>query len=275
MCVYCFARQTHTYLDLDAGVDFDSKVAVKVNAAASLRRELARPSWAGEHVAMGTNVDPYQRVEGRYALMPGVIRALRDARTPFSILTKGSLVLRDLDLLVEAAEVVDVGMSVSVGFVDRDLWRTVEPGTPSPQKRLEVCRALTDAGIACDVLMAPVMPYLTDDDGHLEDTVRAIAASGAASVSPLALHLRPGAKEWWFAWLRRERPELVGSYQRLYGGGAYVPATYQRDLSDRVQALAREHEVGREARESRSPWRRGDRRTRGSRPDAGQQLALL
>src|SRR5579884_3793811 len=145
-CVYCFARNTHTYLDLDAGRDFDSKIVVKVNAPQVLRRELARPSWQREAVAMGTNVDCYQRAEGRYRLMPGIIEALTAAANPFSILTKGTLILRDLPLLRAAAAVTDVSTAVSVGFIDTQLWRLVEPGTPSPHKRLEVCRALTNAG---------------------------------------------------------------------------------------------------------------------------------
>src|SRR5215472_10817987 len=130
---YCFARQTHTYLDLDAGQDFNSKIVVKVNAPELARKELARPSWAGEHIAMGTNVDCYQRAEGRYRLMPGIIAALRDARNPFSILTKGTLLLRDLGLLEEAAEVTSVGLNLSVGFTDSEVSASVEPGTPSPR----------------------------------------------------------------------------------------------------------------------------------------------
>src|SRR6266542_181101 len=133
-CIYCFARNTHNYLGLDSGRDFNSKIVVKVNAEERLRKELARASWKGEHIAMGTNVDPYQRAEGRYKLMRGILSALRDFSNPFSILTKGSLILRDLDLLQEAAEVADVGTNVSVGFVDRELWHTLEPGTPSPRK---------------------------------------------------------------------------------------------------------------------------------------------
>src|SRR5262249_35040359 len=134
----CFARRTHEYLDLDTGIDFDSKIVVKVNAPELLRRELAAAQWAGDHIAMGTNVDPYQRVEGRYRLMPGILEALRDARNPFSILTKGTLVLRDLSLLREAAETTDVSVNVSVGFVDQRLWRQVQPGTPAPRARLAV-----------------------------------------------------------------------------------------------------------------------------------------
>src|SRR5918997_1570140 len=243
-CVYCFARRTHEYLELDAGIDFDSKIVVKVNAPELLHKELASSRWAGDRIAMGTNVDPYQRAEGRYRLMPGIIEALRDARNPFSILTKGTLVLRDLPLLREAAEVTDVSVNVSVGFVDETLWRQGEPGTPAPRARLSVCRTLTDAGIGCGVLMAPILPYLTDSPSQLEATVSAIAAIGARSVTPLVLHLRPGAREWYLAWLKREHPELTPRYQELYRSGAYAPKTSQRNIPARVPQLARRYGVG-------------------------------
>src|SRR5947207_7196732 len=178
-CRYCFARKSHTYLDLDAGHDFDTKIVVKVNAPERVRAELAAPRWRGEHIAMGTNVDCYQRAEGRYRLMPGILSALRDQANPFSILTKGTLILRDLDLLVQSAQVTDVGISVSVGFTDPELWRTVEPGTPAPERRLDVVRTLAEHGIGCGVLMAPVIPFLSDHPAQLRATVRAIAASGA------------------------------------------------------------------------------------------------
>ena len=207
-CVYCFARKTHTYLELDAGEDFDSKVVVKVNAAELARRELAAARWAGGHVAMGTNVDCYQRAEGRYQLMPGIIGALRDARNPFSILTKGTLILRDLDLLAEAAELTDVGLNVSVGFVDKELSRLVEPGTPSPRRRLGICSALAARGLRCGVLMGPVLPFLSDSPAQLAEAVEAAAAAGAASVTPIVLHLRPGTREWFEHWLARHHPEL-------------------------------------------------------------------
>jgi DNA repair photolyase len=243
-CVYCFARRTHEYLDLDPGIDFDSKIVVKVNAPELLRKELASARSAGDHIAMGTNVDPYQRVEGRYRLMPGILEALRDARNPFSILTKGTLVLRDLSLLREAAEMTDVSVNVSVGFVDKTLWRQVEPGTPAPHARLSVCCTLTDAGIGCGVLMAPILPYLTDSSSQLEATVSAITEAGARSVTPLVLHLRPGAREWYLAWLEREHPELVPRYRELYGRGAYAPKVYQRSVSARVAELARSYGIG-------------------------------
>lgn len=269
-CIYCFARNTHTYLDLDAGKDFDSQVVVKVNAAERVRRELAAPKWRHEHIAMGTNVDPYQRAEGRYELMRGILAALRDFANPFSILTKGSLILRDLDLLQQAADVTDVGANVSVGFLDRDIWRAVEPGTPAPGKRLEVCAALNDAGIECGVLMAPILPYLTDSPEQLEATVRDIAQTGAGHVTPIVLHLRPGAREWFFQWLARHHPELVPWYDELYRRGAYAPKAYQHRITERVRELSRAYGIGGRAS--------GSRRT-SPRPSAStaetEQLRLL
>ncbi|MFG2312327.1 Rv2578c family radical SAM protein [Streptomyces sp. NPDC048566] len=243
-CVYCFARRTHSYLDLDTGLGFDSQIVVKVNAPELLRRRLASRSWSGEHIAMGTNVDCYQRAEGRYRLMPGIVAALRDHANPFSILTKGTLILRDLDLLRQASEVTDVSVSVSVGFTDTELWRTVEPGTPAPERRLDVVRALTDQGIGCGVLMAPVIPFLGDHPAQLRATVRAIAASGATSVTPLVLHLRPGAREWFTAWLGHHHPHLLPSYERLYAEGAYAPRWYQRRITRQVHELAAEYGIG-------------------------------
>ncbi|MFE9388923.1 Rv2578c family radical SAM protein [Streptomyces sp. NPDC006784] len=243
-CVYCFARRTHSYLDLDPGEGFDTQIVVKVNAPELLRKELSSPRWRGRHIAMGTNVDCYQRAEGRYRLMPGILTALRDHANPFSLLTKGTLVLRDLDLLRSAAAVTDVGVSVSVGFTDEELWRTVEPGTPAPQRRLDVVRRLTEHGIPCGVLMAPVIPFLGDSPAQLRTTVRALAAAGATSVTPLALHLRPGAREWFFRWLHQHHPGLVRHYEALYADGAYAPKWYQRRITRQVHELAAEYGVG-------------------------------
>ncbi|MEU7382702.1 Rv2578c family radical SAM protein [Streptomyces sp. NPDC042207] len=243
-CVYCFARKTHSYLDLDTGIGFDTQIVVKVNAPELLRRQLASRRWHGEHIAMGTNVDCYQRAEGRYRLMPGILSALRDHANPFSILTKGTLILRDLDLLTQAAEVTDVGVCVSVGFTETELWRTVEPGTPAPERRLDVVRTLGEHGIGCGVLMAPVIPFLSDRPAQLRDTVRAIAAAGATSVTPLVLHLRPGAREWFMAWLEQHHPRLVRDYERLYAEGAYAPKWYQRRITRQVHELAREYGIG-------------------------------
>jgi DNA repair photolyase len=279
-CVYCFARNTHTYLDMDAGLDFNSRIIVKVNAAELARKELARPRWAGEHVAMGTNVDCYQRAEGRYRLMPGIIGALRDARNPFSILTKGTLLLRDLDLIEEAAQLTSVGLNISVGSADAALAAAVEPGTPSPQRRLDMCAAITGRGLRCGVLMGPVLPFLSDSASQLDATVRQIAAAGAASVTPIVLHLRPGAREWYLAWLAEYHPDLAARYRRLYGQRAYAPKEYQNKISAQVAELARRHGVG-------LAGPAGARRVRprpaappaqppaAQRPAAGEQLSLL
>jgi DNA repair photolyase len=280
-CVYCFARNTHTYLDLDAGLDFNSKIIVKVNAAELARKELARARWGGEHVAMGTNVDCYQRAEGRYRLMPGIIAALRDARNPFSILTKGTLILRDLDLLEEASRVTSVALNMSVGFADSGLSASVEPGTPSPQRRLDACAAVTRRGLRCGILMGPVLPFLSDSPDQLAETVRQIAAAGAASVTPIVLHLRPGAREWYLSWLAERHPELVPRYRQLYGSGAYAPKEYQRAICGRVAELAEQYGVGRASPAgARSVPARGTaaQDKRAARPHdsaGGVQLSLL
>ncbi|MBX6766236.1 MAG: Rv2578c family radical SAM protein [Actinomadura rubrobrunea] len=279
-CVYCFARRSHEYLDLDSGADFDSKIVVKVNAGELVRRELAAPRWRGEHIAMGTNVDCYQRAEGRYRLMPPILKALRDAANPFSILTKGSLILRDLPLLAEAAERTEVGTAVSVGFVDRELWRLVEPGTPSPDKRLEVCAALNDAGVRCGVVMGPVLPYMTDSPRQLEEAVRRIAEAGATSVTAITLHLRSGAREWFLAWLREHRPDLVQPYARLYRGGAYAPRELQERISQLVRELAAKYGIDRHALGHRGAAGRsgpvpGEVSSVVSSPGGPEQLSLL
>src|SRR5918999_926337 len=244
-CTYCFARKTHTYLDFDYGEDWDTQVVVKVNAPELLRKELAAKRWQGEHIARGTNVDPYQRAEGRYKLMRGILEGLRDFANPFSILTKGTLITRDLDLLQQAAEVTDVGTNFSVGCVDEEYWRTNEPGTPSPARRLDAVRKLNDAGIPCGVLMAPIVPFISDTDEMMERTVKAIAESGATHISPIVLHLRKGgAREWWMQWLREHRPDLVPRYRELYGDKAYAPKEYQKEIGAKVGRLARRHQVG-------------------------------
>jgi DNA repair photolyase len=273
-CVYCFARNTHTYLDLDAGRDFDTQVVVKVNAPELLRRELAAPRWAGEHIAMGTNVDCYQRAEGRYQLMRGILAALRDHANPFSILTKGTLITRDLDLLAQAARVTTVGVSFSVGFVDEEVWRSVEPGTPSPARRLDAVRRFADAGFGVTVLLAPVLPGLTDTDESIDATVAAIARAGAAGVTALTLHLRPGAREWYRAWLARTHPDLVPRYQEIYGRGSYAPTAYQREVSARVATAARRHGLG-QREMSRHRRIEAPPPASGPPPPAAEQLALL
>jgi DNA repair photolyase len=246
-CVYCFARKTHEWLEFDSGRDFDTQVVVKTNLAEVLRRELARPTWTREHVALGTNTDPYQRAEGRYKLMPGVIGALADSGTPFSILTKGTLLRRDLPLLVEAAQQVSLGLGVSMAIWDDALHEALEPGVPTPRARLDLVRALTDAGLPCGVFLAPVLPGLTDDEASLDAALGAIAGAGATGVTVIPLHLRPGAREWFMAWLRAAHPELVPRYERMYARRAYVSDEYRTWLAQRVAPLLARHGLDRQS----------------------------
>ncbi|MGW0038904.1 Rv2578c family radical SAM protein [Gordonia sp. NPDC003376] len=240
-CRYCFARPTHEYLDLDAGRDFDSQVVVKLNVAAVLRKELRRRSWHREPVALGTNTDPYQRAEGRYRLMPGVISALTEAATPFSILTKGTLLRRDLPLLRQAAGQVPVRLSVSLAFIDTELQKQIEPGTPSPAARLQLIADIADAGFAPHVMLAPVIPYLTDSTAHLDELLGSIAAAGATGVTAFPLHLRGATKPWFLSWLAEHHPALVRRYRDLYGRGAYVTPEYSSRLRERLQPLVFGH----------------------------------
>ncbi|RFA16463.1 radical SAM protein [Subtercola boreus] len=245
-CTYCFARPTHTYLDLDSGQDFDNQIVVKVNVAEVLARELAKPSWGRHPVALGTNTDPYQRAEGRYRLMPGIIRALAESGTPFSILTKGTLLRRDLPLLVEAQRSVSVDVAMSIAVYDDELQQSVEPGTPSAKARLATVRAVRDAGIDCSVFVMPVLPHLTDTTTHLDGALALVKEAGATSVLHSALHLRPGVKPWFLEWLGREHPELIDSYRSLYPGtSAYAPKEYRQWLGRRIAPLVARHGLAR------------------------------
>jgi DNA repair photolyase len=241
-CTYCFARPTHEYLDLDSGNDFDRQIIVKVNVVEVLRKELVKPSWRHEHVALGTNTDPYQRAEGRYELMPGIIEALATSGTPISILTKGTLLRRDLPLLAEVAQHVPVDLAMSIAVYDHDLQQSVEPGTPSTKARLATVTAARDAGFDCGVFLMPILPYLTDTRAHLDDAIRQAKAAGATSVTWAALHLRGSVKPWFMQWLEREHPELVERYTSMYyGRNAYAPKAYRQWLGERVRPLLRAH----------------------------------
>jgi DNA repair photolyase len=243
----CFARRTHEWLEFDSGRDFDTQVVVKTNLVEVLERELARPSWQRQHVALGTNTDPYQRAEGRYRLMPGVIRALARSGTPFSILTKGTLLRRDIPALAAAAQEVPIGLGVSMAIWDDDLHHALEPGVPTPRARLDLVRALADAGLSCGVFLAPVLPGLTAHPAHLDAAIGAIAEAGAAGVTVIPLHLRPGAREWFMAWLRTAHPELVPRYEQMYARRAYVPAEYRTWLAQRVAPILARHGLDRQS----------------------------
>ncbi|PFG43290.1 intein/intein [Isoptericola jiangsuensis] len=248
----CFARPTHQYLDLDAGADFDSQVVVKTNVDQVLRAELSRPSWRREPVALGTNTDPYQRAEGRYRLMPGIIGALADSGTPFSILTKGTLLRRDLPLLVEASQRVEIGLGVSLAFADEELQQAVEPGTPTPRARLALVRAVREAGLPCGVMVAPVLPWLTDSRDHLRRLLDDIADAGASGVTVVPLHLKPGTREWYLQWLARDHPHLVDGYGRVFTRGTYPLTGYRDWLWERVQPLLEERGFARSGHRARS-----------------------
>ena len=229
-CVYCFARPTHEYLGLGAGRDFEREVVVKVNAPEVLRAELARPSWRGEHVALGTNTDPYQWVEGRYRLMRGIWAALRDARNPCSILTKSPLLLRDVDLLKEIAAVTDVSACLSVPTLDEKAWRSTEPHTPHPRARLEAVAELNREGIPTGILISPLMPGVNDAPQQVERIIELATEAGAVSIGGNTLFLRGAVREIFFDWLRAHRPDLLPRYERLYRDGAYAPPAERRRI---------------------------------------------
>lgn len=237
----CFARPTHTYLDLDADRDFERKIVVKVNAASQLRRELDPRRWRGELIAMGTNTDPYQRAEGKYRLTRSIVEVLAEVGNPFSILTKSTLVLRDLSLLAQAAERTEVRLNLSIGTLDEHVWRTTEPGTPHPLRRVRAVEQLNAAGIPCGVLIAPVLPGLSDAPEQLSAVVEACVAAGAQSISPVLLHLRPGVREVFFDRLATTHPHLVADVERRYRNRVYASKADQAALDGLVRDLVRQH----------------------------------
>ncbi|WP_350281035.1 Rv2578c family radical SAM protein [Kribbella sp. HUAS MG21] len=252
-CRYCFARPTHRYLELDTGDDFDRQIVVKTNVAEVLRRELARPSWKHESVALGTNTDPYQRAEGRYRLMPGIIEALAGSGTPFSILTKGTLLRRDLRLLSAASTEVSVGIGLSLALGDEVLRRRLEPGVPSVRGRLDLIRAVRDAGLPCGVMVAPVLPWLTDSTDQLDELLSQLSAAGATGVTPLVLHLRPGVKDWFMQWLGHDHPDLVSRYESLYAHGSYASPSYRKAFDHKIRPLLTKHGFARSSSHRSQP----------------------
>jgi DNA repair photolyase len=273
-CSYCFARTTHTYMDMNAGRDFESKIVVKVNAPELLRKELRARKWKGEHIAMGTATDPYQRAEGRYKLMTGIIERLTEFRNPFSILTKGTLIVRDIGLLKKAAEVTDVSTAFSIGTLDEDVWARSEPGTPHPQKRMEVVQRLNEAGIPCGVMLAPILPGISDHPSQLKAVIEAAFDAGATHVSPILLHLRPGVKEEYMEWLEQAYPELVPKYMSMYDRRSYARESDREALSKKVESIKKATPPSRSRRYGSGPrWRS---RERDQTPRArSEQLSLI
>ncbi|MCS6801314.1 MAG: radical SAM protein [Dehalococcoidia bacterium] len=234
-CHYCFARATHTFLDLD-GSQFGKVVFVKVNAPEVLRDELRRPSWRRERVSLGTATDPYQPIEGRYRLTRRCLEVFAAERTPVTIVTKGTLIVRDLDVLQGLRDAAGVTVCFSIPTLDRRLWRTLEPGTPPPEQRLRALQQVTQAGIHAGVLLAPIIPGLTTRDDQLAAVMRAAKAHGARFVSGNVLHLRPGVREHFFAYLAREHPGLLPVYRKLYPG-AYVSDRFKLQIAAILQRL--------------------------------------
>jgi DNA repair photolyase len=233
----CFARPTHEYLDFNAGRDFEKEIVVKVNVPEVLRKELARPSWKREHVAMGTNTDPYQWVEGRYKLMRGIWAALRDAANPCSVLTKSPLLLRDTDLMLEVAERTEISACLSVPTLEEKAWRASEPHTPHPRARLEAVAKLNAAGIPTGVLIAPLLPGINDAPEQVEEIIRLATEAGAVSIGGQTLFLHGAVRDIYFDWLRAYRPDLIPRYERLYARSGRVPVRERRAI-ERAAGLA-------------------------------------
>ena len=249
-CVYCFARAHAKLADRDPGEGFSRDISVKVNLPQVLRQELSRPSWRHEQVAFGTATDPYQPIEGRYRLTRRCLEAFRDSWTPVGLITKGTMVIRDVDVLAELAARTDTTVCFSVPTVDEEVWRRTEPGTPPPRQRLRALRQLVSAGITAGVGMAPILPGISDASAQLEATVAAAADAGAAFLWANPVYLKPGTREYFFEFLDREYPQLHPSYDRLFPG-AYVPTRYKTVVQEQVRRLRRLHRVGTQPRPAR------------------------
>jgi DNA repair photolyase len=236
-CKYCFARPTHEYLEFNADEDFDEQIVVKVNAPEVLRAELKRPSWKGEHVALGTNTDPYQWVEKRYRLTRGILEALRDARNPCSVLTKSPLLLRDLDVFLELVAVTEFSACLSIPTLDEKSWRETEPHTPHPRKRIEAVAELNAAGVPTGVLVAPLMPGINDAPEQVEEVVAECERAGAVRIGGQALFLSGSTRGVFMGWLRQARPDLVPLYERLYGRRGHLQHADRRRTEARLREL--------------------------------------
>jgi len=248
-CVYCFARAHAKLADRDPGSGFSARVGAKVNVPDLLRLELSRPGWKREMVAFGTATDPYQPIEGSYKLTRRCLMAFRDHRTPIGLITKGTMVIRDIDVLVELSRRAKTTVSFSIPTIDEEVWARTEPGTPPPRKRLKVLKALVDAGIEAGVGMAPVLPGLSDSPRQLEATVAAAASAGACFLWANVVYLKPGTKEHFMEFVSREYPELLPKYQGLFPG-AYAPAAVKSPVVEAVGELKRRYGVG-----DRRAWR--------------------
>jgi len=235
-CTYCFARATHAYLGYDAGRDFDSRIVVKVNAPEMLRQDLARPSWRRELIAIGTACDPYQPAELKYSLTHRVLKVLRDFANPASIVTKSPHIVRDADVLASLSAEAQVTVAFSVATLDEEVWKRTEPATARPSKRLEAMARLADHGVRCGVMLAPILPGLTDAPEALERVVEAARAHGASFVADNVLYLKPGTREWFMPFLREAYPHLSERYAKYYRG-PYAPRSYTQEVRRVVEGL--------------------------------------
>jgi DNA repair photolyase len=241
-CHYCFARKYQTQLELNAGDDFASVIFVKTNFVEVLRRELDKPTWVKETIGFGTATDPYQPIEGTYKLSRGVLEVLRDASTPVGIVTKGPMIVRDIDVLQELSQRASCRIHISVPTVDEEAWEQLEPGVAHPMQRLRAVRQLVDAGLDCGVLMAPIVPGFSTHPSKIERTIKAIADSGARSVGAMVMHLQGGTRDHFMSLLAREFPHLVDRYEHLYAG-KYAPKEYTKQV-DEVVSLMRARYLG-------------------------------
>jgi DNA repair photolyase len=261
-CTFCYVRAFEQRADRPSDDRYGTSIRVKTNVAEVLSRELARPSWQGEIVAIGAATDPYQPAEGRYRLTRACLEVLGRAATPIRIITRGPMIVRDIDVLSEAARRASVQVTFSVPTLDREIWRRTEPGTAPPHQRLRALRELVDAGIAASVGMAPILPGLSDDPRLMADVVRAAREAGATGVWANLLYLKPGTKEHFLAALASDWPDLVPEYERLYGGRAYLAKADSEPARARARRLAREHGI------------RDRRRVRLEPPPEPEQLGL-
>jgi len=241
-CTYCFARGTHQHLGYDAGRDFETRIVVKVNAPEMLRQDLSRGSWRRELISIGTACDPYQAAELKYSLTHRVLKVMRDFANPASIVTKSPLVVRDADVLESLSREADVTVCFSISTLDEEVWQRIEPGTAKPSKRLEAMRLLSERGIRCGVLLAPVLPGITDDPEDLERVMVAAREHGADFVHDNVLYLKPGTREWFMPFLREAYPHLSERYARYYRG-PFAPRTYTQDVHRTIEGLRRRHNM--------------------------------
>lgn len=242
-CAYCYARTTHAFMGLDAGSDFDNVIFAKTNLPEVLRREVRRPGWTRPAIAIGTATDPYQPIEGRYRITRSCLAVLADAENPANIITKGTLVVRDIDVLQGLARRAGCGVNISLISLDESIWRAFEAGTPPPAKRLEALRRLADAGVPCGLALAPVLPRLTDSLPALEAVVRAAVENGAQWLWSGTLHFEPAVRDWFFEALQRHFPQTLPAYAHVFGAAGaeakqrYAPTAYSSALLKRVAEL--------------------------------------